>query len=54
MDPWQLVILPLLVLLPMVLLVVFHPGGERLNARGVPMARNWPARVHPAADDEHH
>lgn len=55
MATWQWVALAVVVLLPLLLLVGFHPGRERLNARGVPMARSWsPPAPPPPADDEHH
>ena len=55
MATWQWVSLAVVVLVPLLLMIGFHPGRERLNARGTPMLRSWrPAASHTPADDEHH
>ncbi|MFP4635082.1 MAG: hypothetical protein ACLFRD_04400 [Nitriliruptoraceae bacterium] len=53
---WQIVVLAVLVLLPLLLLTAFHPGRERLSARGRPLEREWPRQPQHdgAAGDEHH
>lgn len=53
---WQIVVLAGLVLLPLLLLAAFHPGRERLSARGRPLEREWPRQPQHdgAAGDEHH
>lgn len=54
MAMWQIVVLGVAVLLPLLLLVLEHPARERLSVRGVPMARQWrPAPPSPPADDHH-
>ena len=42
MEPWQVVFIVVLVLLPPVLTASFHPRRERLNSRGEPLGREWP------------
>ena len=55
MTTWQWVSLAVVVLVPLLLMVGFHPARERLNARGTPMVRSWrPSAPTPPADDEHH
>jgi len=55
MATWQWVSLAVVVLVPLLLMVGFHPARERLNARGTPMVRSWrPSAPTPPADDEHH
>jgi hypothetical protein len=55
MAAWQVVLIAAVVLLPLLLLLAQHPAGERLSARGLPMARTWrPVPPAPEADDEHH
>lgn len=53
---WQIVVLVVLVLLPLLLLAGFHPRRERLSARGRPLEREWPRQPQPdgAAGDEQH
>lgn len=53
---WQIVVLVVLVLLPLLLLTGFHRGRERLSARGRPLEREWPRQPQPdgAAGGEHH
>ncbi len=51
---WQVVFVAALVLLPLVLLAAMHPARERLDARGVPMHRQWrPTRPESPVDDHH-
>lgn len=55
MTTWQIVILGVLALLPLVLLADFHPHRERLDSRGRPLPRDWEPQVtHPDPDAEHH
>ena len=55
MDLWQIVLVVLLALLPLLLLVVFHPHGERLSGRGTPISRSWPFPPRqPEGDDDQH
>ena len=42
MEAWQIVFAIVMVLLPVVLSVVFHPRRERFNSRGEPLGRSWP------------
>lgn len=51
MDPWQIVALVFVALLPFTLLLDFHPRRERLNASGRPIDRSWPAASAPPAGD---
>lgn len=55
MATWQVVLIAVVVVLPVLLLVGQHPARERLSTRGVPMARTWrPAPPAPEAHDDHH
>ncbi len=54
MATWQWIAVAVVVLLPLLLLVGFHPGRERLNARGEPMARTWSPPASSPPDDDHH
>ncbi len=56
MAAWQWVTLGVLVLIPMLLLVVFHGHRERLSGGGVPLERTWigSGGPPPSEDDEHH
>jgi len=55
MEVWQVVALMVMVLLPLLLLTRMHPSRERLDARGVPMVRDWrPTPPPPLPDDDHH
>lgn len=55
MAVWQVVVLVVMVLLPLLLLIRLHPSRERLDARGVPMVRDWrPTPSPPPPADDHH
>ncbi len=56
MATWQIVLLVVFVLLPLLLLPGFHPRRERLSgARGVPLERSWERQLEPSlGEDEHH
>ncbi|MEX2550798.1 MAG: hypothetical protein WD638_11260 [Nitriliruptoraceae bacterium] len=54
MSAWQLIAIAVVVLLPLLLLVAFHPRRERLTARGAPLERGWFPEPPPAIRDEHH
>ncbi len=54
MSLWQLIAIAVVVSLPVVLLVVFHPRRERLTARGVPAERGWWPAPPPVDRDGHH
>lgn len=55
MAAWQVVLIAVVVLLPLLLLVGQHPARERLSTRGEPMSRAWrPAPPAPPVDDAHH
>lgn len=41
MATWQLILLGVFVIAPLLLLSGFHPRRERLSARGRPIARDW-------------
>lgn len=54
-EPWQISLFALFLLLPFTLLVTFWPDRERLNRSGVPIERDWvPQVTHEPHDDEHH
>ena len=55
MAVWQILLMAFLVVLPMALMVDFHPHQERLTSRGRPLTRNWPAGgdLHPDPDAAH-
>ena len=38
---WQLILLGLFVVIPLLLLSGFHPDRERLSSRGKPLGREW-------------
>jgi len=52
---WRIVIGAFLVLLPFALLLDLHPGRERLDARGLPLRRDWevPTPRHEPAEHPH-
>ncbi len=54
MSLWQLIAIAVVVLLPLCLLVVFHPRRERLTARGVPVERGWWPASQAEPSVEHH
>ncbi|MFP4149796.1 MAG: hypothetical protein ACLFUG_10545 [Nitriliruptoraceae bacterium] len=55
MAAWQVVLIAVVVLLPLLLLVGQHPARERLSTRGVPLGRAWrPTPPKPPVEDEHH
>ena len=56
MGTWQIVLLAVFVLLPLLLLAGFHPKRERLSgARGVPLDREWDRQLEPdVGEDERH
>ncbi len=55
MAAWQIVVLAVLVLLPLLLLAGFHPKRERLSGGGAPIERGWDRQLEPTlGNDEHH
>lgn len=54
MSLWQLISIAVVVLLPLLLLVVFHPRRERLTARGLPVERGWRPAPRATPPVEHH
>ena len=54
MAVWQVVVLAVVAVLPLLLLTRMHRSRERLDARGVPMVRDWrPTPPGPPVDDHH-
>jgi hypothetical protein len=50
---WQVITMAVLVLLPIALMLDFHPHGERLGSRGQPLERPWRRGRHPDPDAAH-
>ena len=55
MATWQILLLVVFVLLPLLLLAGFHPKRERLSGQGDPLERGWDRQLEPSlGEDEHH
>lgn len=53
MAVWQIIVMAVLVLLPIALMLDFHPHSERLTSRGRPLERTWQRGHHPDPDAAH-